>query len=147
VKPPEPVQEPKPAAVKPPPPTTEARPRPPGTRKLLAEARRLREGSKAEQALEVYGRVISAEPENAEALAGRGLCYFDLDQYAPAEASLQAALRVSPTQPDALLGLAETYRTLGRKPEAVAMFERYLSAHPGCDEADVARNAINQLKE
>jgi hypothetical protein len=45
------------------------------------------------------------------------------------------------------MGLAETYRARGRKAEAIAMFERYLAAHPGGDEAALARNAINQLKE
>jgi tetratricopeptide (TPR) repeat protein len=113
----------------------------------VAEARRLREANKPEPALELYGRALSADPENVDALAGRGLCYFDLEQYAPAEASLQEALRLSPTQADALLGLAETYRARGRKAEAITMFERYLAAHPGGDEAAVARNAINLLKE
>ena len=145
---PEPEPAPEPPAAKAPEKPPEARPRPALTvRQLLAEARRLREASKSEQALELYGRVTAEEPDNAEALAGRGLCYFDLDQYAPAEASLQAALRLSPKQPDALLGLADTYRSLGRKAEAIALYERYLAAYPGGDEAAVARNAINQLKE
>jgi predicted Zn finger-like uncharacterized protein len=123
------------------------RPKPPTLKQRLAEARRLREGNRSEQALDLYGRILSDEPENVEALAGRGLCYFDLEQYAPAEASLQEALRLSPTQADALLGLAETSRAQGRKADAIALFERYLAAHPEGDEAAVARNAINQLKE
>jgi tetratricopeptide (TPR) repeat protein len=123
------------------------RPRPPTLKQRLAEARRLRESNRSEQALDLYGRIVADEPENVEALAGRGLCYFDLEQYAPAEASLQEALRLSPTQADALLGLAETCRVQGRKAEAIALFERYLAAHPEGDEAAVARNAINQLKE
>ncbi len=123
------------------------RPRPPTLKQRLAEARRLRESNRSEQALDLYGRIVAEEPENVEALAGRGLCYFDLEQYAPAEASLQEALRLSPTQADALLGLAETCRAQGRKAEAIALFERYLAAHPDGDEAAVARNAINQLKE
>jgi tetratricopeptide (TPR) repeat protein len=140
---------PEPPAAKAPEPTPEPKPRarPPGARSLVAEARRLREANKPEPALELYGRALAADPENVDALAGRGLCYFDLEQYAPAEASLQEALRLSPTQADALLGLAETYRARGRKAEAIAMYERYLAAHPGGDEAAVARNAINLLKE
>jgi predicted Zn finger-like uncharacterized protein len=157
--PPPPGVEPRPVAPEPPPeppaakapePTPEPKPRarpPAGARQLVAEARRLREANKPEPALELYGRALSADPENVDALAGRGLCYFDLEQYAPAEASLQEALRLSPTQADALLGLAETYRARGRKAEAITMFERYLAAHPGGDEAAVARNAINLLKE
>jgi outer membrane biosynthesis protein TonB len=138
-----------PAADRSPEPAVEPRPkaRPPTLGQQLAEARRLRESNRSEQALDLYGRILAQEPDNAEALAGRGLCYFDLEQNAPAEASLQAALRRSPTLADALLGLAETYRAQGRKAEAIALYERYLAAHPGGDEAAVARNAINQLKE
>lgn len=144
---PEPVSEPPVARSPEPTPEVKPKPKPPTVKQRLAEARRLREGNRAEQALDLYGRIAADDPENAEALAGRGLCYFDLEQYAPAEASLQEALRISPTQPDALLGLAETYRTQGRTAEAIAAFERYLAAHPEGDEAAVARNAINQLKE
>jgi predicted Zn finger-like uncharacterized protein len=146
---PEPTPEPPAAKAPEPEPIPEARPRPkpPTLRQQLAEAKRLREANKSEQALDVYGRVAADDPENVEALAGRGLCYFDLEQYAPAEASFQEALRLSPTHADSLLGLAETYRAAGRKAEAIAMFEKYLAAHPEGDEAAVARNAINQLKE
>jgi predicted Zn finger-like uncharacterized protein len=147
--PPPPEPTPEPPAAKAPEPTPEAKPKPKAAslKQQLAEAKRLRENNKSEQALDIYGRITAEDPENVEALAGRGLCYFDLEQYAPAEASLQEALRLSPTQGDALLGLAETYRAMGRKAEAIAMFEKYLAAYPGGDEAAVARNAINQLKE
>jgi len=151
VKPPEP--EPAPPEVK----AAEARPEPepkpkpkaraPSAAQLLAEAGRLRDKGLAEQALDLYGKLAAQDPDNAEALAGRGLCYFDLEQYAPAEASLREALRLSPGQADALMGLAQTLRAQGRKAEAITMFERYLAAHPGGDEAALARNAINQLKE
>jgi predicted Zn finger-like uncharacterized protein len=146
---PEPTPAPPAAKAPEPEPTPEAKPKPkpPTLKQQLAEAKRLREGNKSEQALDIYGRITAEDPENVEALTGRGLCYFDLEQYAPAEASLQEALRLSPTEADALLGLAETYRAAGRKAEAIATFERYLAAHPGGDEAAVARNAINQLKE
>jgi predicted Zn finger-like uncharacterized protein len=119
----------------------------PALKKLLAEARRLREASRSQQAIDIYGRITAQDPGNVEALAGRGLCYFDLEQYGPAEASLLEALRRSPVQAEALLGLAETYRAQGRKAEAIAMFDRYLAAHPRGEEAGVARNAINQLKD
>jgi predicted Zn finger-like uncharacterized protein len=141
---PVPVPEPKPRAE----PKARGKPaRPPSLRQQVAEAQRLREGGKAEQALDLYGRILAQEPENADALAGRGLSYLDLDQPAAAEASLQEALRRAPRQPDALLGLGELYRARGRKAEAIALFERYLAAHPQGDEAAVARNALNQLKE
>jgi predicted Zn finger-like uncharacterized protein len=128
-------------------PEPKAPPAPRGTKALLAQAQRVRERGEAAKALELYRRVVDAEPENAEALAGRGLCYLDLLQYPPAEASFSAALQSDPEQPDALLGLAETYRWQGKKAQAITYYQRYLASHPDGEEAAVARNAISQLRE
>jgi len=122
-------------------------PRPKGAKALLAEARKLRERGKIEKALDLFGRAVDLDPENPEALAGRGWCYLDLSQYAPAEASFQGALEQEPDHADALIGLAETYRYEGRRADALKFYERYLSMHPGGDDAVAARNAISQLKE
>jgi predicted Zn finger-like uncharacterized protein len=123
-----------------------AREAPASPEALLARADRLRERNHAEQALEVYARVLEAEPRNAGALAGRGLCYLDLERYDSAEASFRAALKTEPGQPDALMGLAETYRGQGRRPEALQYYERYLALHPDGEDAAVVRNAIDELR-
>ncbi len=146
---PEPVAE---RAVEPPPeqiakPPEKAPAAPKGPKALLAEAAKLREAGKVERALDVYGRVIEEDGENVGALTGRGLCYFDLGRYPPAEASFQAALGISPDEPDALLGLAETYRWQGKAEEAIRYYQKYLDKHPGGEEADVARNALEQLRK
>jgi predicted Zn finger-like uncharacterized protein len=141
----EPVTEP---ALQPPPPVPVERPKaaPRGPKVLLAQAQRLLDKGDAEAALELFGRVASDDPENADALTGRGLCYLDLEKYAPAEASFQAALQVDPEDPDALLGLAETYRFEGKKAEAVSHYEKYLARHPDGEEVEVARNALAELR-
>jgi tetratricopeptide (TPR) repeat protein len=118
-----------------------------GPKQLLADAQRLRERGAVEKALDLYERVIEAQPENARALAGRGLCYLDLQQHALAEQSFRAALQADPEEADALLGLAEAARYQGKKAEATQHYERYLALHPDGEEAVAARNAINQLKE
>ena len=100
----------------------------------------------AEAALELFGRVASQDAENTDALTGRGLCYFELEKYAPAEASFVAALRLDPRLPDALLGLAETYRYQGRKSEAISHYEKYLAHHPHGEDVEVARNALSELR-
>jgi hypothetical protein len=123
-----------------------AKPAPKGPRALFAEAARLREHGKAERALDLYGRVVDLQPENVDALTGRGLCYLDLERYAPAEASFQAALGITPDAAGALLGLAETYRWQGKNADAIRYYETYLAKHPEGDEADVARNALEQLR-
>ncbi|HEY6005642.1 MAG TPA: tetratricopeptide repeat protein, partial [Anaeromyxobacter sp.] len=118
-----------------------------GPKALLAQAARLREKGELEAALDLYGRVAAEDPENVEALTGRGLCYLDLERYPPAEASFQAALGIDPRQPDALLGLAETYRWQGKKTDAIRYYEKYLAANPDGEEAQVARNALEELRK
>ncbi|ABS28519.1 zinc-ribbon domain-containing protein [Anaeromyxobacter sp. Fw109-5] len=120
--------------------------RPRGPKALLAEAGRLRARGDYRGALELFGRVASDDPQNADALAGRGLCYLDLSRYAPAAASFEAALELVPAHADALLGLAEAYRAQGRDADAIRRYERYLAEHPDGEEAAVARNAIAELR-
>jgi predicted Zn finger-like uncharacterized protein len=137
--PPEPAASPDPRPAKPAPPK--------GPKASLARAKALLANGDAKVALELYGRVASEDPGNVEAQAGRGLCYLDLENWAPAEASFQAALRLDPDHADALLGLAETYRGQGKRSEAVASYERYLQRYPGGDEAEVAKNALAELRK
>jgi len=122
-------------------------PRPAGPKSLLAQAKKAREGGETARALELYGKALAAQPDNVDALTGRGLCYFELGQYAPAETSFQRALQLDLEHPDAIMGLAETYRQQGKKTQAVELFERYLAVNPNGEEAAVARNALSQLKE
>ena len=118
---------------------------PNGRGSLLLRAGKLLANGSSAAALELYGRVISEDPQNAQALAGRGLCYLDLEQYPPAEASFLAALRREPWQPDALLGLAETYRVQGKSAEASDAYRKYLERYPETSNAEVARNALAEL--
>jgi tetratricopeptide (TPR) repeat protein len=64
-----------------------------------------------------------------------------------AEAEFKQALKISPNHGEALMGLAETYRTQGKKAEAIRYYERYLEVLPNGPDAPVARNAIQRLKE
>ena len=75
------------------------------------------------------------------------MCYLDLESYPPAEASFLAALRLDPGQPDAMLGLAESYRFQGRKSEAISHYEKYLAEHPDGEDVEVAKNALAELRK
>jgi tetratricopeptide (TPR) repeat protein len=148
---PEPVAE---RAVEPPPEPIAAKaapapapPAPKGPKALLAQAARLRDRGEVEKALDLYGQVFEADPQNVVALIGRGLCYLDLESYPPAAASFEAALGIRPDEPEALLGLAETYRWQGKKADAIRYYERYLVAHPDGEESAVARNALEELRK
>jgi tetratricopeptide (TPR) repeat protein len=127
-------------------------PRPPPPKRtrlkaLLAEGARARAQGDAHKALEVYARALALEPKNADALASRGGCYLELSQYAPAESSFEAALEANPTHAGALMGLAETFRYEGRRPEAVGYYRKYLAAHPRGADAAAARSAIESLED
>jgi len=145
--PPAPVPAPEPVVEPPKPPPAPEKPLPPTTKQLLAKARALLEKGDSETALDIFGRIASKDPSNVEALTGRGLCYLDLENFAPAEASFEAALRIEPDQPDAMLGLAESYRFEGKKTEAIAQYEKYLARHPDGDDVEVAKNALEQLRK
>ena len=142
--PPAPVPAPEPVVE---PPKLESPAPPKGPKALLAKAHALLEKGDPEAALTLFGKVASQDPSNVEALAGRGLCYLDLESYPPAEASFDAALRLDPEDADAMLGIAESYRNQGKKAEATAAYERYLARHPGGEDAEVAKSALEQLRK
>jgi hypothetical protein len=145
--PPAPEPAPAPAAAeKPvePPPAAPVAPR--GPKALVAQAERLRDRGDCEKALDLYERAAELDPDNADALAGRGLCYLDLEQNEAAVTAFKEALRVDPEHEAALVGSAEAYRSMGRAADAIKHYEKYLAAHPDGDEAPVARNALEALR-
>lgn len=114
---------------------------------LMAQADRLREREKTDQAIELYGRASDLEPDRAEPYAGRGLALLDMGQGPQAEASFEQALRLNPKYAVAVMGLAEAYKFVGKKEKAIEYYQRYLELQPNGPEAPAARNAIARLKE
>jgi len=116
-------------------------------RGVLARARDQRDRGRCEAALELYGQALALDGRNTAALSGRGACYLDLSRYVQAEASFVGALDSDPRNAEALYGMAETYRYMGRKGEAVVFYEKFLAVRPTGDDAAAARRLISQLKE
>ena len=54
---------------------------------------------------------------------------------------------VEPSLIPALMGLAETYRQMGRNSDAIEHYERYIDILPNGPEAPVAKAALERLKE
>jgi len=113
----------------------------------MQRAEALRERERHAQALDAYGAAAELEPQRAEPVAGRGLVFLDRDQWVQAEASFKSALKLNPRYGVAIMGLAETYRAQGKTDAAIAEFERYLEVLPEGPEANVAKNALRQLKQ
>lgn len=113
----------------------------------MTQGNRLRERERSEAALEAYAEAAELEPDRAEPYSGRGMAYLDLGDTRQAEAEFKQALKINANYGEAIIGLAETYRSQGKKAEAIRYYERYLEILPNGPEASVARSAIERLKE
>lgn len=113
----------------------------------LEQGDKLRMRERVEAALEAYGKAADLGPSRAEPVAGRGLAFLDLGHKPQAEAAFREALRLNPRYAVAVMGLAETYRAMGRRQEAISYYQRYLEILPDGPEARVAQAAIKRLKE
>lgn len=113
----------------------------------MAQGDKLREREKAAAALEAYGKAAELNPESAEPVAGKGLALLDLGRAVQAEAAFNQALRLNGRYGVAIMGLAETFRSLGNKEKAIEYYQKYLDDVPNGAEAPVARSAIKRLQE
>lgn len=113
----------------------------------IAQGDRQRERERADPAMSAYDKASELAPDRAEPYAGRGLVHLDLGDYSLAEAEFLRALKLNPRYAVALMGLAETYRSQGKKAEAIRYYERYLEVLPNGPEAAVARSALERLRE
>ncbi|MCC6806480.1 MAG: zinc-ribbon domain-containing protein [Deltaproteobacteria bacterium] len=127
------------------PPKEEAKAVPETFEQLLSKANRARHAERVKLAMELYGRALELKPDNAEALTGLGLCYIDNDHPSNAIAQFQKALAANSRYSDAHMGMAEAFRNLGQKRDAVKHYQRYLDLAPDGNEANVAREALKQL--
>jgi predicted Zn finger-like uncharacterized protein len=113
----------------------------------MTQGDRNRERERLEAALDAYAEAAELEPDRAEPYAGRGMAFLDMGDTRQAEAEFKQALKFNPRYGEAIIGLAETYRSQGKKAEAIRHYERYLEILPNGPEASVARSAIERLKE
>jgi predicted Zn finger-like uncharacterized protein len=113
----------------------------------MSQGDRNRDRERSEAALQAYAQAAELEPARAEPYAGRGMAFLDMGDTRQAETEFKQALKFNPRYGEAIIGLAETYRTQGKKAEAIRYYERYLEILPNGPEATVARSAIERLKE
>jgi predicted Zn finger-like uncharacterized protein len=112
----------------------------------MAQANRLQERGRSQEALAAYQSALGFKPDDVEAQSGVGLCYLDLGNYSAAIAAFRKALQRNPGYADAVMGLAEANRYLGNKDEARKYYQKYLDILPNGPEAAVARRNLEELK-
>jgi predicted Zn finger-like uncharacterized protein len=101
---------------------------------------------RSQKAMDAYDSALSFKPNDVEALTGKALCFLDLGSTNSAINLFKRALKVNKKYGDALIGIAEAYKYLGKKKDAIVYYKKYLSEMPNGPEASVARRNIKDLK-
>lgn len=89
------------------------------------------EAGDADRAVRLIGRAIVYGGDAAIYYANLGHALLRLDRLDLAREACQKALALEPGNPDTANALAHTLHLLGRDPEARALYEEILAAHPG----------------
>jgi predicted Zn finger-like uncharacterized protein len=114
--------------------------------KLVAQADRLSENGRPDQARKLYERALVANPQGVEALTGLGYCDLDGERFLSALDHFKQALNVVPEYGEALIGLGEAYKVRGDKVHAVEYYRRYLKSQPGGPKAAMAKKNLQDLE-
>ena len=123
---------------------------PPGPKDFdwyMMEGDRLRHRQRPLAAIDAYSAAAARAPTRVDPIAGKGFAHLDLGQTQQAEGAFREALRLNPRYAVAVIGLAETYRKMGKNSQAIDQYQRYLEILPRGSEARLARTAIERLKQ
>jgi Tfp pilus assembly protein PilF len=97
---------------------------------VTTRAQTLARSGKTEEALAGFNNAIEIDPNNADALYGRGLLYQGEKQHQSAVDDFTAANGLRPQQAEPLLGRAISYLALDKIREAVADLDEAAQADP-----------------
>lgn len=88
-----------------------------------------------DEAIEIYDRVLSMNPENAHAWNNRGVALFSANRSEEALECYDRSIEIDPENLDALRNKGYVLRSMGRIEEALEAYERVMGA--GGDETDL----------
>jgi tetratricopeptide (TPR) repeat protein len=100
-------------------------------------------------ALVLLATPVAAQPEltpDAQSHLDAGLALYDAGDYNAATVELETAYRLDP-QPQLFFAIAQAKRLGGRCDEAVPMYEKFLTTHPGASELQAAETGISLCKD
>jgi tetratricopeptide (TPR) repeat protein len=98
-------------------------------------------------AVEAFGKAADLRPDRAEPFGGRGLALLKMGDLTQAESSFQEALKLNPNFGIAVIGLAKTYLSQGKKDKAADYYGKYLEILPDGPEANGAKLALKRLRQ
>jgi lipoprotein NlpI len=97
---------------------------------LLRQARDAWGANRREQALDLAGKAIAADPKSPQAALARGQMREALGQHAEAVSDFDTAARLDPKLAEAFDSRGDAHLKLGKFAEAVADFDRFLVLRP-----------------
>jgi len=97
---------------------------------ITAEASKIFQLGRFDEALTMYERAIALDPRNARAHGGRSLSLTQLGRHEEGLAAAAAAVDAAPAYSPSYTVLAFCHHRLGREAEALAAFEKALALGP-----------------
>ncbi len=102
----------------------------------LSDANKLSSAeNKFSQAIENFKKVIELNYKNTEAYMGAAFCYYQLDSLEQAYHFYELATKISPTYAGAYFSKGLCAEELGRKKEAMELYQNCLNIDPGFERA------------
>ncbi|MCP4600621.1 MAG: tetratricopeptide repeat protein [Proteobacteria bacterium] len=117
-----------------------------GIESTLNQAARFQESGQTASAVTLFKNVLERSPSNIDALSGLGYCYLDKGSPGKAIANFRRALGINSSFGPALLGLAETFKRLGQREQALKYYRSYIQSHPNGRQAGMARRNADRLE-
>ncbi len=103
---------------------------------LMQLALSLRNEARFEEAEKIYTRILGNNPDDVDALVGRGFCLLrDKDLYGKAEEDFQKVIDRTPSYVDAYYGMALIYKRSGKWKQAKGVLEKARKNCAGEEEA------------
>jgi predicted Zn finger-like uncharacterized protein len=118
---------------------------PSGYRELVKRGELQLERGAVAQAKLTFGKALALQPKGAEAKTGLG--YVALENGNPELAIRLFRGPAGDAHPDALIGLGDAYRRLGRLRDALQQYRAYQRRYPNGQRASIARRQIELLQE
>lgn len=113
---------------------------------LLQQASDAHQAGRLGEAEQLYSRLLSTDPRNAQALHLRGIACHQQNRHAEALQWIEKALAVKPAWPEALANAGVMLEALERPAEAVTRYEASLKLQHSADTLNNLGNALLSLR-
>ena len=114
---------------------------------VMQKAERARVNGKSRLAHVLFAKAARQKPTAARPWLGLGWAAMDLGRNTESLRAFKKAVELAPEVGEAHFGLAEAYRFSGDRAAAVAEYREFLRLDPASRDAEVAKRAIESLKD